>query len=203
MALHESLSMSRAVSSVRAISVLGIAAAHLVSFRCEAADVASKLPPATGRPVDFAKEIKPILEKSCLECHGPEKAKGKFLLDTREHALKGGDNGVDIFPGESAKSPLIHFVARAIEDSEMPPPGKGDPLTTEQTGLLRAWIDQGAAWPDSASVKIIDKRNHWAFKPPRRPSLPSVKQKDWVRNPIDAFILARLEKEKLKPSSAR
>src|SRR5882672_8361057 len=73
----------------------------------QAANLAARLPPPAASPVDFAKDVRPILEKSCLECHGPEKAKGKFLLDSREHALKGGDNGVDIIPGDSAKSPLI------------------------------------------------------------------------------------------------
>jgi hypothetical protein len=67
-------------------------------------------------------------------------------LDNRESALKGGDNGVDIVPGDSGKSPLVYYVARLVEDMEMPPAGKGDPLTPEQIGLLRAWIDQGAAW---------------------------------------------------------
>src|SRR5437763_131989 len=84
----------------------------------------SKLPPAANRSVDFAKDIQPLLEKSCLKCHNPEKAKGKLMLDTREHALKGGDNGLDIIVGDSAKSPLIHFTARLVEDSEMPPTGK-------------------------------------------------------------------------------
>src|SRR6266481_3424703 len=113
----------------------------------------SKLPPAVAREVDFAKEVQPILERSCLKCHEPEKAKGKLLLDTREHALKGGENGPDIFPGDSAKSSLIHFTARLVEDSEMPPIRKGEPLTKEQVGMLRAWIDQGAKWADGVVLK--------------------------------------------------
>src|SRR5439155_6607844 len=79
-------------------------------------------------------------------------------------------------------------------------PQKGDRLTAEQIGLLRAWIDQGAAWPDSASVKVEDKRNHWAFKLPARPAVPKVKNSKWVRNSIDNFVLTRLEHESLKPS---
>src|SRR6478609_7496580 len=85
----------------------------------------SKLPPAATAPIDFKKDVQPILESSCLKCHGGEKSKGNFLLDTREHALKGGDNGQDILPGDSAHSPVIHFVAHLVEDSEMPPIGKG------------------------------------------------------------------------------
>src|SRR6266436_6833751 len=113
----------------------------------------SKLPPAVAREVDFAKEVQPILERSCLKCHEPEKAKGKLLLDTREHALKGGENGPDIIPGESGKSSLIHFTARLVEDSEMPPSGKGEPLSKEQVGILRAWIDQGMKWPEGLALQ--------------------------------------------------
>src|SRR6266403_2708672 len=113
----------------------------------------SKLPPPVTREIDFSKDIQPILENSCLKCHEPEKAKGKLLLDTRANALKGGENGPDIIPGDSAKSPLIHFAARLVEDSEMPPVGKGDPLTKEQVGILRAWVDQGAVWPETITLK--------------------------------------------------
>jgi len=106
----------------------------------------SKLPPPVARQIDFTGDIKPILELSCLRCHGVEKPKGRFSLTTREAALKGGDNGIDIVPGESAKSLLIHSVAGLVPDMEMPPSGKGDPLTPTQIALLRAWIDQGVAW---------------------------------------------------------
>lgn len=107
---------------------------------------ADKLPPAAAVQTDFDRDIKPIFEASCFRCHGPERPKSHFRLDSREAALKGGDNGVDIIVGDSAKSPLVHYVARLAEDMEMPPPGKGQPLTPEQIGLLRAWIDQGAIW---------------------------------------------------------
>ncbi|MGA2544245.1 MAG: c-type cytochrome domain-containing protein [Verrucomicrobiota bacterium] len=106
----------------------------------------SKLPAPAAVTVDFARDIKPILDASCLRCHGPEKPKNRFRLDNRADALKGGDNGVDILPGHSAQSPLIHNVAQLVPDLEMPPPDKGDPLTPAQIGLLRAWIDQGVAW---------------------------------------------------------
>ncbi len=115
-----------------------------------AADVdESKIPPAAGIKVDFTRDIKPILETSCFRCHGPEKPRSRFRLDNRESALKGGDNGVDIIPANSAKSPLIHYVSRLVTDMEMPPPGKGEPLTKLQIALFRAWIDQGVAWEKS------------------------------------------------------
>lgn len=106
----------------------------------------AKLPPPANRAVDFLRDVQPILTNSCLRCHGPERPKSQFRLDGREVSLKGGDNGIAIVPGKSAESRLIHFVARLVPDMEMPPDGKGDPLTPEQVGLLRAWIDQGANW---------------------------------------------------------
>src|SRR5437660_5649483 len=109
----------------------------------------TKLPPPARVTVDFARDIKPIFETTCWRCHGPERPKSRFRLDNRESALKGGENGIDIIPGSSAKSPLIHYVARLVPDMEMPPPGKGQPLTPEQVGLLRAWIDQGAGWSET------------------------------------------------------
>ena len=119
-----------------------------VSFAADAVDT-SQLPPPANVQVDFSRDIQPILENSCLRCHGPQKPKGKFRLDNRASALKGGVNGVDILPGQSAKSPLIFYVACLVPDEEMPPVGKGDQLTDEQVGLLRAWIDQGVAWDDA------------------------------------------------------
>ena len=104
----------------------------------------SLLPAPATNKIDFARDIKPIFDASCIRCHGPVKPKSGFRLDNRAAALKGGDNGVDIIPGNSAKSPLIHFTAALVEDMEMPPTRKGDPSRAAQIALLRAWIDQGA-----------------------------------------------------------
>ena len=93
----------------------------------------------------YDKDIKPIFQKSCFKCHGPEKQKAKMRLDSLAAALKGSENGKVIEVGDSAKSILVHNVAHiGEEDDWMPPPEKGDPLTKEQIGLIRAWIDQGA-----------------------------------------------------------
>jgi hypothetical protein len=116
----------------------------------------SKLPPPATAQVDFARDIKPVLDTACIRCHGPERPKSRFRLDNREAALKGGENGVDILPGSSAKSPLIHYVARLVVDMEMPPDGKGDPLTKDQIALLRAWIDQGANWETAGPTNLVD-----------------------------------------------
>lgn len=114
----------------------------------------SKLPPAASVPTDFDRDVKPIFENACFKCHGAEKPRSKFSLFTKEAALKGGSQGVDILPGKSGDSPLIHYVARLVEDMEMPPAGKGEPLTNEQIGLLRAWIDQGAKWSTNAPAVV-------------------------------------------------
>ncbi len=126
-------------SLVLSLSMLITAAA------VQAADVdVSKLPPASSKKdLTFAKDIKPIFEKSCFKCHGAEKQKGKLRLDTLGAALKGGEDGPDIIAGNSAKSKLVHSVARLNEDEAMPPAEKGKPLTKDEVGLVRAWIDQG------------------------------------------------------------
>ena len=109
----------------------------------------SKLPPAaTKEGVTYASDIKPIFEKSCIKCHGAEKQKGKLRLDSLAAALKGGQDGKVVEPGDSAGSMLVHNVAHlGDEDDYMPPPDNKDkipPLTKDQIGLIRAWIDQGA-----------------------------------------------------------
>jgi hypothetical protein len=124
----------------------------LTTFVVTAADPKpdiSKLPPAADKKdLTFDKDIKPILEKSCFSCHGPEKQKSEYRVDSRETIIKGGESGnAAIIPGKSAESPLIFAVGDLIEDSEMPPVDKRDKypaLTKDQLALIRAWIDQGA-----------------------------------------------------------
>ncbi len=160
---------------------------------------ADDLPPPATRPVDFEKDVRPILAKSCVRCHGEKAAKGGLVLDQKDDALRGGDNGPAFVVGKSDASRLIRYVA-GVEDTVMPPENAGKPLAPEQVGILRAWIDQGAKWPEALSRRGGPSSNHWAFKTPARPELPKVKDAAWVRNPIDAFVLAKLEKEGLKPS---
>jgi len=140
-------------------ALAGLTAATATSLHSPTATAASpdvsKLPPPATRPVSFTTDIQPIFEKACLRCHGPEKPKGGLRLDNRESMLKGGDAGVSVIPGDSTQSPLIHFVAGLVEDLEMPPTGKGDPLTPAEIGILRAWIDQGAAWSEGPSQPQI------------------------------------------------
>jgi mono/diheme cytochrome c family protein len=113
------------------------------------------LPPSAQRQVDFIQEIKPIFERSCVRCHGPDKPKSGFRLDNREAALVGGDNGKVIVPGDSTNSPLIQIVAGTHADIErMPPEDEGYALTAEEISALRGWIDQGAQWPEGAIAGV-------------------------------------------------
>src|SRR5436190_13914212 len=114
-----------------------------------AADPPLKLPSAAPRQVDFLKDIQPILSNTCYECHGPEKQKGGLRLDKKESALKGGDSGPLLAAGKSAESLLLQAVLGSKEDLARMPK-KRDPLSAEQLGLLLAWIDQGANWPESS-----------------------------------------------------
>jgi hypothetical protein len=129
------------------------------------AQIAS-LPVSADRPIDFVREIKPILQASCVKCHGRGRAKGGFSIETRASLLEGGDSGPAIVPGTSQASHLIALVAGLDPDNVMPQ--KGSRLKPEQIGLLRAWIDQGAPWDPSVSFAKAEPRNI----DPRQPALP-------------------------------
>ncbi|HKQ37189.1 MAG TPA: PSD1 and planctomycete cytochrome C domain-containing protein [Verrucomicrobiae bacterium] len=163
------------------------------AFGAQPAIDVSRLPAPAARTIDFVKDVQPILSGSCYNCHGLKRAEAGLRFDRRSDALRGSDNGPVIVAGKGSESVMVHAVSGLRDDLKMPK--KGDPLTPEQVGILRAWIDQGAAWPDAASGER--KVAHWGFKAPERPSVPAVKNQSRVRSPIDNFILARLEKENL------
>ncbi|MBC8117015.1 MAG: PSD1 domain-containing protein [Candidatus Saccharimonas sp.] len=149
------------------------------------------LPPAASRDIDFVRDIQPIFRTRCHSCHDGKKQRGELRLDVKSAALKGGESHAPaIVPGKSADSPLVRFVAGLEEGMLMPP--EGERLSAEQIGLLRAWIDQGAKWPDEASAK---EESHWSFRPVTRPEVPSVSREAaaWLRNPVDAFVASKLE----------
>ena len=150
-----------------------------------------RLPPAAARRIDFVKDVRPILAMSCFSCHGEKKRKGDLRLDRKDSTVGSGA----IVPAKSADSPLIQRVAGLDPVTKMPP--KGPALSAAQVGILRAWIDQGAVWPDDADAKAA---RHWAYQPLRDPPIPSVKDRSWIRTPIDAFVLANLEAKGLSPS---
>lgn len=132
------------MKSYRIITAIAAAAALTLVAAEKKVDVSKLPPPADKKGLTYAKDIQPLVEKSCFKCHGPEKAKGDLRVDSLEAALKGSEYGKVIEAGKSEKSRLVHSVARLDPDEAMPPEGKGDPWTKEQVGVLRAWIDQGA-----------------------------------------------------------
>jgi mono/diheme cytochrome c family protein len=146
---------------------------------------------AATEKIDFISQIQPILSENCYACHGPDEAKieGGLRLDVQELAFKGGDSGKAIVPGKADASLIMERILHTDPKEVMPPPDKKKRLSPEKVKLIRDWINQGAEWG-----------KHWAFETPTRPPVPEVKDKAWVKNSIDAFVLAKLEKEKLSPS---
>jgi mono/diheme cytochrome c family protein len=185
--------------------------------------------PAADSPSDadrhFLTHVKPLLDSRCISCHGPDKQKGNLRLDSRAAALKGGDGGPGIVPGKPADSLILQAVTHKRADLEMPPKEK---LTPKDVAVLERWIVDGAPWPETAiaattrPANIVpaerigdawsDPRNPivrifggqrldlWSLKPIRRSNPPEVRDEQWTRNPIDRFILARLEAARLHPS---
>lgn len=162
-----------------------------------AVGLTAELPPSVDRKIDFSKDVKPLLVKHCLSCHGERKQESGLRLDSRAAMLKGGDLGIVAAVGKSADSRLIHYVAAVDPKNVMPP--EGDRLSAESVGVLRAWVDQGCRWPDSEAITAA-KNTHWAYQPLKRVAPPAVTRMDWVSNPIDQFVLAELQKRKLTPS---
>ncbi len=147
-------------------------------------------------PVDFVRDLQPLFREHCISCHGEKKQKGQLRLDNKTSAFQGGTGGAIIVPGNGKSSRLYTILLEANADDRMPQ--KTDPLPKEKIDLVRAWIDQGAVWPDAASVgERVEK--HWAYVKPVRSEPPKPKNAAWVRTPVDAFIAAELEKHGLKP----
>jgi hypothetical protein len=142
--------------------------------------------------VAFNRDVRPILAKACFPCHGPDPAsrKARLRFDREEDLFAQRDAGVVVTKGRPQDSLLYRRITTSDADEVMPPPDAEVQLEAEQKEILRAWIEQGATW-----------QKHWAFLPPERPPVPQVAQSGWVRNPIDSFVLARLEAARLEPSA--
>ena len=150
--------------------------------------VASASVAAERRPVDYSREVRPILANSCYACHGPDdkQRKGKLRLDVRSEAIKKA-----IVPGKASQSPLIERVTSKDSDEVMPPAHAKKPaITPEKAEILKRWIDEGAKYDQ-----------HWAYVKPANAPIPNVKNKQWVRNPIDAFIAQGHERNGLSPAA--
>ncbi|MDE0821614.1 MAG: hypothetical protein OSA95_10865, partial [Opitutales bacterium] len=138
---------------------------------------------------DYEKEIRPILEKHCIDCHGPDKQKSRLRLDKRAIVLRGGDSGLPaLVPGNPAKSHLIELIRETDPDERMP--SKGDPLSSGEIALLEKWIADGAVWPGQMDARLELKTDHWAFQPVKRPQVPRI-----ARHPVDAFLNTRLSRD--------
>ncbi len=153
-----------------------------------------------GADVDYAADIKPLLEQHCYRCHGPDKQENGLRLDTAAAAIAGGDSGNAIVSGKSDESLLVKaLLGKTDSVSKMPPEGEG--LSDGQIALLRQWIDSGAKAPADERPLTGKGASHWSFVKPVRPAPPKTNNTSWGRNGIDAFILERLEKEGLAPSA--
>ena len=155
----------------------------------------SRAEPPRPAKIDYLRQVKPLLTRHCVSCHGAEKPRGGLRLDTAAAAMKGGKEGPAIVPSKADESPLIAAVLGEGSTERMPL--KRPPLNHNEIDLLRAWIDQGAQAPAAESHGSKAAETHWAFIAPRRPGVPEVKTIGWARNPIDRFVLRQLEERGL------
>lgn len=157
---------------------------------------------AAPQEVDFSRSIEPVLHKKCYGCHGAVQQMNGLRLDDKEAALKGGYSGAAILPGKGAESPIVQRVTSEKNGFKMPPAGPR--LSSAEIELLTAWIDRGAEWPirtaKDSKPSASTKAKLWSLQPVKRPPVPNLQQSQWIRNPIDAFVLARLQKEQIAPS---
>lgn len=157
----------------------------------------------------FEKNVRPLLVNRCYECHsGKSKSlKGELRLDGRELAIRGGESGAAIVPGNADESLLVEAVR--WDSLQMPPKGK---LPEREIAILVKWVEMGAPWPADADTQIFEsktttidwqheRQSHWAFQPVNKPSLPPIHNEDWVANEIDRFVLSKLEQQSIAPSS--
>jgi uncharacterized membrane protein len=176
-------------------STLSTTATTTAGLKIDAGTIAF---PADGK-IDFARHVQPILVQDCVSCHGTGVKRGALRLDAKKLAFSGGNSGPAIIAGDPDKSPLLRRVLGLDQKARMPM--DHPPLSDVQTKILSAWIAQGANWPEQTGAEPVADQKHWAYVAPIRPALPKVDDPaHWARNPIDSFILARLNKEGLHPS---
>ena len=156
----------------------------------------------------FEKSVRPVLLKHCYECHAAGKASGGLALDTREGVLKGGESGAAVVPGNPKKSRLIEAIGYRNPDLQMPPQNR---LSATEVAALEKWVALGAPDPRHGGVDAVpastppgmsieEGRNFWSFRPVANPAIPKVRRSAWIRTPIDAFVLAKLEAAGLEPA---
>ncbi|MBD3672181.1 MAG: DUF1553 domain-containing protein [Planctomycetaceae bacterium] len=188
--------MSRVSSQLSLFTVFTfVITAICVSFSQVPAE--EKTPVANNAGIDFEKEVLPILKQNCFECHYKEDRQGGLRFFSHQDLLELNDSGLAaVVPGKAGQSELIRRVSADDELERMPPEGTG--LSQAQIETLKQWIDAGAKWPTEFTVS----ESHWSYELPTRPELPQVQHNEWVKNPIDAFVLQKLEEKGLQPSAA-
>ncbi|MCZ6792874.1 MAG: PSD1 and planctomycete cytochrome C domain-containing protein [Planctomycetota bacterium] len=154
---------------------------------------------ASPRPVDYLRDVKPLLRRYCTDCHGARKQRARLRVDTAVALVAGGRSGSTVTPGDGAGSLLVRALRGEGDLERMP--YERTPLRAEEIALVRAWIDQGARAPEDETPGVPAK-SHWSFAPIGRPAVPKVRDFGWPRNAIDHFVLKRLEDEGLRPSPA-
>src|SRR5262245_44575373 len=153
-----------------------------------------------GQPVDYLTEIKPLLKQRCYSCHGALKQKVELRLDTTEFIRKGSKHGPVVKTNSVNESPLLERVTSKDADERMPP--EGEPLSAEQIEKLRRWIAAGTPAPAQEKPEP-DPREHWAFRPPVRPGVPTAHRSSFlIRNPVDSFLAEDWERHGLTPAPA-
>src|SRR4051812_28727037 len=178
---------------ITCFAVLGAAVSLTIAATAPALDNSQK-PAEEAKPalssadkINFNRDVRPILSDNCFACHGPdpEKRKAGLRLDTPGNATKPSESGATaIIPGKPSESELVKRLITDDADEKMPPAKSHKTVTPAQIETIRKWIAEGANY----------QGGHWAFVPPVRPPAPAVKDSKWVRSPIDAFVLARLER---------
>ncbi len=183
--------------------VLSTSALLVLAVTVRAADIPS------AADEHFEKNVRPVLVEHCYKCHSAQakSLKGGLRVDSRAFLLKGGDSGTSLVPGHPEKSKLIEAINYKNTDMQMPPKGK---LPDAVIADLTRWVKDGAVWPNDAGtgatvvISAFDleqrKRDHWAWRPVRAQAVPTVKDRAWIRDPVDAFLLAKLEEKSLKPA---
>jgi mono/diheme cytochrome c family protein len=183
------------IMSTRRLTYLGVA--FLLWAGCSSLTMAAE-ETAQKHAADLASSARQILAANCYKCHGAAKQESGLRLDVAGDAMRGGDSGADIRPGNAKASRVIEYVS-GKSDTVMPP--EGPRLTADDVAKLAAWIDAGASWPTDSLNPAEDPRlTHWSFQPVRCVEPPAIRSEKWIRNEIDAYILARLERENLQPS---
>lgn len=196
--------------SLRVFSVLFVlpnvfASAQQSLSESELARLAQLVPDTADREIDFITDVQPILREHCYECHSGATEEGGLNLAIKARALAGGEHGAVLIPSEGLQSVLVHLVS-GFDQDRMMPPEDNQPLTPDQIGILRGWVDQGAQWPESADVedpRLQRGRAHWAFKRLQRVDPPVAGTVDrWAKTEVDAFIAEKLNANGISPSPA-